>query len=223
MRRVVLFVACALWSWAGSISGVAVDVTGAVIPHSKIVAISENGDRKESKSDGLGRFAVVDLKPGSYSIEISSLGFRDRTIGAVLVSGEDETRMPATELSIAVIGGCDEPVPGVGSFTPTNPRSSDLSGHVSPAGALVTVLDRAKTRKSGSVRADAHGGYTVVGLPQGKYAISVRHHGYAEQVADGIEIRKGFDSKGLDFNLTRCPHGKTCPATKWNPPLTLCL
>ena len=205
MGRITLFVVAVLSSGAGSVSGVAVDINGAVIPQSKIVAISKNGDRKESKSDHDGRFAILELKPGIY-----------RKVEGVRVAAEDETRMPAIELSVAAIGGCEGPIPNVGMFAPTSQRSSELSGRVSPAGAFITVLDPVTGRKIGSARADAHGRFTVVGLRPGKYDTSVRHSGYAEQIGHGVEIRNGFMSEGVDFNLTACANGKTCPATKWN-------
>ena len=132
MRLAILFVFAALSSWAGSSTGVVLDAAGAVIAGAKIIVTSENGDRKESKSDGEGRFATLDLKPGSYSIEISSIGFRDRKIDGVRV-GVEEIRMPAIELSVAAIGGCDGSIPNVCVFTPISPQSSELFGRVSPA------------------------------------------------------------------------------------------
>jgi hypothetical protein len=49
----------------GSIGGLVVDSTGAVIPNAKVTVSGGNGDRVESRSDSFGRFWFVDLKPGA--------------------------------------------------------------------------------------------------------------------------------------------------------------
>lgn len=215
MTRIVVFLSAVLSGWTGSISGIAVDITGAVIPHSKIVAISERGEQKEATSDQEGYFKIY-LEPGTYSLEVSSLGFRNRKIEGLLITDENEIRLPDTELSVAAVGGCEGPISAVGLFTPMNSKAWELSGRTLPS-AVVSV-ERAGNRKLGSARADAHGAFSVTGLGPGKYEVRVRHAGYALLIVEGVEIRKGFRSEAMSFDLTPCKRGSACPAVKWTPP-----
>jgi hypothetical protein len=60
-----------------AISGVVTDETGAGIPAAMVAAVSEdNGLRRNLTTDAAGRFAFPQLKPGSYSVEVSAPRFR---------------------------------------------------------------------------------------------------------------------------------------------------
>ena len=149
MAQMLLLVIAALLSWAGSISGVVVDVTGAVIPGSIVVASSESGIHTVVTAKD-GRFALYDLTPGTYSIAISRPGFSAKTIRGISVD-ESEIVLPSVELSVAPGPSCG-PFPPVDIFTPITSGRSQLAGRVflqgnrRAAGAVVTLHE---TRPSG--------------------------------------------------------------------------
>jgi hypothetical protein len=227
MKQAHLLVLSALSIWAGSISGVVVDETGASIRRSHVIATRQNGDKSEAIADEAGRFIVGDLKPGTYSIEISSPGFIEKTIEDINVT-EEETRLHSVKLSVRVIQTCEDLVTPVVVFTPAG-RDSAVSARVllgsatRAAGARIIVYSQKGNRQIRSMRPDVDGNFTVTGLPEGKYQIRVRHPGYAELIVDGVEVRKGFKSEVLPFSLTPCQPGTTCPAVKWIAPPTICL
>ena len=68
-------------SWAqgqsGSIAGVVKDTTGAVLPGVTVEASSpELIERSRSAvTDGSGRYAIIDLRPGTYQVSLELQGF----------------------------------------------------------------------------------------------------------------------------------------------------
>jgi hypothetical protein len=130
MGRLILFAFSALALRAGSIAGLVTDPAGATIPAARVVATDWNGERTDVKTDREGRFVIADLKPGSYSIEISFPGFHNKKIENVQVRADEETGVPAITLAVAVIGGCVGPFPPVDVYTPIAAGRSQLSGHV---------------------------------------------------------------------------------------------
>jgi hypothetical protein len=226
MGRLLLLVCSALLVWAGSISGVVVDSAGAVIANSKATLVGENGYRAEARSDQMGRFVFADLKPGAYSVEIHSPGFRDRKIANLQVRGEEETRVPAIELSIAVTQACD--FPAVDTYTPLTAGGSQLSGRTFLAGntpaaaAFVTLYDPKSHREVRKKLTDTAGNFLFDGLHPGVYELRVRRVGFAELFVEKVEIRRGFKSGAENFILTPCPAGAACPAVEWTS-MSLCL
>jgi Carboxypeptidase regulatory-like domain len=225
MGRLLLLVCSILPVWSGSISGVVVDSAGAVIANAKATLVGENGHRAEARSDQMGRFVFADLKPGAYSVEIYSAGFRDRKIASLQVRGEEETRVPAIELSV-VTQACD--FPPVDTYTPITPGGSQLSGRTFLASntrataALVTLYDPKSHREVRKKLTDTAGNFLFNGLHPGIYELRVRRVGFAELFVEKVEIRSGFKSGAENFILTPCPGGAPCPAVKWTS-MSLCL
>jgi hypothetical protein len=92
---------------AGGLSGVVVDQTGAGIPNS-LVELREHttGLTYSIRADEDGRFRFRAIAPGSYSLKVSSPGFKTSEKGALFVrsgrSAELEVRM---EIGVATMGG----------------------------------------------------------------------------------------------------------------------
>ena len=74
----------------GSVRGVAQDITGAVIPDTRIVlhSVDENTDR-DVAADGSGNFILENVKAGKYTLHASKAGFAD-----TVVSGNLRRRSP---------------------------------------------------------------------------------------------------------------------------------
>src|SRR4051794_33999903 len=64
-------------TFTASITGTVTDPAGAVVPHAHITAtdVSRNVSRS-TDSDDAGRYLVIDLQPGSYTLTIEAAGFK---------------------------------------------------------------------------------------------------------------------------------------------------
>ena len=70
----------------GSIRGTIADSTGAVVPNSKVLVISEaTGVVSSSMTKGDGFYSVESLTPGAYTVEADMAGFKKATLQHVLV------------------------------------------------------------------------------------------------------------------------------------------
>ncbi len=98
--RVVIFLAL-LVSWIGSprasaqtvtgtLSGHAVDASGAVMPGLKIQARNEQTDLlREAVTNSEGYYLVSFLPLGSYQVTVAAAGFQTITKTGVLIGGSD--------------------------------------------------------------------------------------------------------------------------------------
>src|SRR4029453_6542076 len=74
-------------SAAGSISGVATDPNGAVVPGANITAISKSTNQQRSVfSSGDGLYALSPLSVGEYEVKISAPGFKNLTFEQVILN-----------------------------------------------------------------------------------------------------------------------------------------
>jgi len=80
-------------AWAqvtsGSLTGVILDPTGAVIPGAQVVLTDTNkGYNYPTASDAVGRYLITNLPPSSYSISVTAKGFRTyRQVGIAVDVG----------------------------------------------------------------------------------------------------------------------------------------
>lgn len=158
-------------------------------------------------------------------VEISSPGFVDKKIDAVLEAGE-EKRLPTITLSVAATQVCDfRPVV---SFTQVTSGRLRLVGIVSigekdpAAGATLALYDLQKNRRVGSTIARPDGRFLFTGLLPGLYELRIRLPGFVEMIVEKVEIRAGFESETIEFRLTSCGKPGGCPAMTWASTL-LCL
>ena len=80
LRVAICLVACiavpSLHGQTASLSGVVSDATGAVIPGAAVgIANDANGLSRNASTDAAGRFAFVQVPPGTYTIVTESPGF----------------------------------------------------------------------------------------------------------------------------------------------------
>lgn len=65
-------------TFTGSVTGVALDSAGAVIPGAQIVLTNTaTGEVRELKSNSEGRFTFAQLQPSTYTLKVTQGGFRD--------------------------------------------------------------------------------------------------------------------------------------------------
>ena len=118
----VLFLPSVAFAQA-SIAGVVRDTSGAVLPGVTVEAASPVLIEKvrTTVTDGNGRYQLVDLRPGSYSVTVSLPGFntvkRDGVVltGSIIASIDVELRVGSLEETITVTG--ETPVVDVQSLT----------------------------------------------------------------------------------------------------------
>ena len=118
----VLFLPAVAFAQA-SIAGVVRDTSGAVLPGVTVEAASPVLIEKvrTAVTDGNGRYQLVDLRPGNYSVTVSLPGFntvkRDGVVltGSIIASIDVELRVGSLEETITVTG--ETPVVDVQSLT----------------------------------------------------------------------------------------------------------
>ncbi len=80
----------------GSIEGVVTDSTGAVVPGATVTATSlATRATRSATSDARGAFVIATLKPGDYSLRVSSKGFVDFVAPNISVQVGQTTRVEA--------------------------------------------------------------------------------------------------------------------------------
>jgi hypothetical protein len=100
----------------GDILGQVLDPSGAVVPNTRIAVTSqETGERRELQTDGIGRFAVNQLKIGAYRAQAEAFGFRVAVTTVAIRSGEVAVVTLRLEL-----GEVTETVNAVDALTPLN-------------------------------------------------------------------------------------------------------
>jgi hypothetical protein len=116
----------------GSIGGAVKDTTGAVLPGVTIEAASPVLIEKvrTTISDGSGRYQIIDLRPGTYSITFTLPGFNTVKRDGVTVAGsgtvavDADLRVGALEETVTVTG--EAPVVDTQSITQQRVLNSDM-------------------------------------------------------------------------------------------------
>ena len=75
----------------GAIEGQVTDPSGAAVPGATVTVTAANGSVRTSATDVQGRYRVVGLAPGPYSVRIANPGFTPSDRSSVDVSGRVET------------------------------------------------------------------------------------------------------------------------------------
>src|SRR5215510_9609182 len=105
------FLVCALPSAAfaqASITGIVRDTSGAVLPGVAVTASSAAliEQSRSAVSDGTGQYRIIDLRPGTYTIEFSLNGFNTFRRAGVELTGSAAVTVNADMR----VGGVDETV-----------------------------------------------------------------------------------------------------------------
>ena len=92
---------------SGTLSGVVVDPTGAVVPGASINLTNErSGVTQSATTDEEGRYQFHSLEEGSYDLEVTAPGFAKYTKKDVLMREGEELRVDATlEVGAITMGG----------------------------------------------------------------------------------------------------------------------
>src|SRR5215469_4989564 len=70
----------------GSVTGTVTDQSGAVVPGAQVTVTNEaTGLKREATSDASGFYRVLDLPQGSYTVEITTGGFKPLKVTGIFV------------------------------------------------------------------------------------------------------------------------------------------
>jgi hypothetical protein len=84
-------------SITSSLIGTVHDNTGAVVPNATVAAIElATNARSETRTDANGNYVLLQLKPGSYTVEISAPGFKKYVRGGVVLELQQQARLDAS-------------------------------------------------------------------------------------------------------------------------------
>lgn len=84
-------------SITSSLIGTVHDDSGAVVPNATIIAINvANNARSEATSDATGSYTLLQLTPGSYTVEISAPGFKKYVRTGLTLELQQQARLDAT-------------------------------------------------------------------------------------------------------------------------------
>jgi hypothetical protein len=73
----------------GSISGILVDQSGAIVAGAEVTLVRENQSPNEQIVGGDGRFSFADVAPGPFQLTIAAAGLATQTISGVLQPGDN--------------------------------------------------------------------------------------------------------------------------------------
>ncbi|MGN0722555.1 MAG: carboxypeptidase regulatory-like domain-containing protein [Treponema sp.] len=131
-----------------------------------------------------GNFSIVDIYPGTYTVEISKEGYDSAIISEIKVNGASCTSIPTTTLQ--VIGG-------------------KLSGKVSVDGLTVfdgiTVLAENENGKKYFGIVNSAGEFSWESVSPGTYKITANYAGYKSISVSGIVVSMGNDVSDIRLSI----------------------
>lgn len=129
-------------SFLGTITGVVLDPSGAVVPDAKVelTEITTNVQRTAT-TNAEGRYLFPDLTPGSYVVTVSRTGFKDIKSSPILLTAQQNARFDST----LEVGTGAEVVEVIATPPTLNTENATLT-NVTPREDLVNLpLDRRST------------------------------------------------------------------------------
>jgi len=88
--------------YAGSVTGVVSDPTGAVIPNADVTLVdAEKGFTFTTKTDSKGRYLFRSVPPGTYNLSVKAAGFKDQTQSAIKI---DVNQNVGADFSMRLLG-----------------------------------------------------------------------------------------------------------------------
>jgi hypothetical protein len=89
----------------GSLTGIVMDSTGAVIPNAQITMTNElSGDVRRTTTNQEGYFSIQGVFPGSYTVQVEASGFNIYRVEKINFSPGDKRTLPNITLTVAPTG-----------------------------------------------------------------------------------------------------------------------
>lgn len=172
----------------GSISGQVVDTNGKGIEKAKVSVNDVAGAASaEVLTDANGKYAIPNLAPGKYVINVQATGFKSP--GGMEVEVKEGQDTPRINFKLEAA-----PTAQTGSIAG---RVTNEKG-IPVAQAGVEVVD-AQDQIVGSTKTDTSGDYAITNLPAGIYTVRVQGNQYL--AARNVAVISGIKTEGIDFSL----------------------
>jgi hypothetical protein len=177
----------------GGITGSVIDATsGEAIPKASVTLHRQPTDPAGAYTNSEGKFALLDLEPGEYTITAQRTGY---------VPAKND-RLTAT-----IIAGATESAPTIGML-----RTGAISGRVIDAdgepvvGANVQLLPTRRSRNQGGPVAstDDRGRYRVFHIPPGDFYIAATYGGHMMQLS-GMRMQDSVETGQEAYAMTYFP------------------
>src|ERR1035441_7609330 len=81
-------------SITSSLIGTVTDSSGAVVPNATIIATNvATNARGQAATDSVGNYLLLQLSPGSYTVEVSAPGFKKSLHSAIVLELQEQARL----------------------------------------------------------------------------------------------------------------------------------
>ncbi|WP_443736317.1 carboxypeptidase regulatory-like domain-containing protein [Treponema sp.] len=145
-----------------------------------VITDSTNSYSYTANTSTSGSFSIVDIYPGTYSVELSKEGYESALITDVKIQGASVSTLPTT--SLQVIGGSL-------SGCVTIEGKTDFSG--------ISILAKSETGKSIFAITDSTGNFAWEKVSPGTYTINASYPGYKTVSIDNIIVNIGSEVSGI--------------------------
>ena len=145
-----------------------------------VITDSTNSYSYTANTSTSGSFSIVDIYPGTYSVEISKEGYESALITDVKIQGASVSTLPTT--SLQVIGGSL-------SGCVTIEGKTDFSG--------ISILAKSETGKSIFAITDSTGNFAWEKVSPGTYTINASYPGYKTVSINNIIVNIGSEVSGI--------------------------
>ncbi len=168
-----------------TVSGRVLGLNNTGIPQAKVTITDDDGYRQSVFTSPAGGFNLFEVPNGRYQIVIEADGYKNGTIDDVNVSG-DYVVLDAISLEPLVQTQTSD-IRGVITIADGD---TDMTNNLPLEGARVTL--EVTSYMSKAEYTAANGEYTLQGIPEGTYTITVSKDGYIP-VTQSLTVRDGDD------------------------------
>src|SRR5580700_2754581 len=104
VSALVALTGAALFGQSGTIVGLVTDASHAIVPGAALhVTAPGTSTTRDVKTNAEGRFEILDLAPGTYSIKITANGFKAYDVSEIQLSGAEVRDLGTISLEVGAV------------------------------------------------------------------------------------------------------------------------
>jgi protocatechuate 3,4-dioxygenase beta subunit len=193
----------------GTIAGLVVGKGGEPVGGATVRAAAEGGDRSDMgafgrSGDGDGRFALHDVRPGRYVVDVRAAGYAPANQSGVRVTEGGTTDVGTLRLRSG----------GTLQGTVADSAGEPVSG------ATVRVESGSSFNPGQQTQTDAAGAFQIAGLPAGRVDVVAQHPAFAPARVSGVTIESEGRPAEAALVLTRGGRVEGIVRTRSGQPFT---